>query len=90
MNIPTETASLLITLIAGLALGLIAGGGSVLLLVGRVKNDPALLAAIEGLAKSLPAEYIDVLKQISPALKDGAAIIDEVTDGVDVLSKSTK
>ena len=87
MNVSPETASLLIPLISGLALGLIAGGGSVLLLVGRVKNDPALLAAIEGLAKSLPAEYIDVLKQISPALKDASAIIDEVTDGVPVSSK---
>lgn len=87
MNVSPETASLLITLISGLALGLIAGGGSVLLLVGRVKNDPALLAAIEGLAKSLPAEYIDVLKQISPALKDASAIIDEVTDGVPISSK---
>lgn len=87
MNVSPETASLLITLSSGLALGLIAGGGSVLLLVGRVKNDPALLAAIEGLAKSLPAEYIDVLKQISPALKDASAIIDEVTDNVPVTSK---
>lgn len=87
MNVSPETASLLITLISGLALGLIAGGGSVLLLVGRVKNDPALLAAIEGLAKSLPAEYIEVLKQLSPALKDTAAIIDEVTDSIPVSSK---
>jgi len=87
MNVSPETASLLITLISGLALGLIAGGGSVLLLVGRVKNDPALLAAIEGLAKSLPPEYIEVLKQISPALKDASAIIDEVTDNVPVTSK---
>lgn len=87
MNVSPETATALITLISGLALGLIAGGGSVLLLVGRVKNDPALLAAIEGLAKSAPPELIEVLKQLSPALKDTSAIIDEITDGVPVLTK---
>lgn len=90
MNVSPETASALITLISGLALGLIAGGGSVLLLVGRVKNDPALLAAIEGLAKSAPPEIIEVLKQLSPALKDASSIIDEVVDGVPVLDKSSK
>ena len=75
-----ELAPHLITLIAGLALGLIAGGGSVLLLIGKVKNDPALLTAIEGLAKAWPPEVVDVLKQVSPALKDAAVIIDEITD----------
>jgi hypothetical protein len=87
MQVSPETATALITLISGLALGLIAGGGSVLLLVGRVKNDPALLAAIEGLAKSAPPEVIALLKEISPALKDTADIIDEVTDGVPALDK---
>lgn len=87
MQLSPETATSLITLISGIALGLVAGGGSVLLLVGRVKNDPALLTAIEALAKSWPATTIDVLKQISPALKDVATVIDEVTDGVPVASK---
>ena len=87
MQLSPETATSLITLISGIALGLVAGGGSVLLLVGRVKNDPALLTAIEALAKSWPATTIDVLKQISPALKDTAAILDELTDGVPVASK---
>ena len=87
MNVSPETATSLITLISGLALGLIAGGGSVLLLVNRLKNDKALLTAIEGLEKSWPKEVVDVLKQLSPALKDTADIIDEVTDDVPVISK---
>ena len=89
MNISPETGTALISLISGLALGLIAGGGSVLLLVGRVKNDPALLSAIEALEKSWPASTVDILKKIAPALRDGASIIDEVTDDVPVLSKTT-
>ena len=82
-----EVATALITLLSGLAIGLVAGGGSVLLLIGRVKNDPALLAAIEGLATQWPPEVKDVLLKLSPALKDGAAIIDEVLDDVPAGSK---
>lgn len=82
-----STASNLIILISGLALGIITGGASVLALVSRVKNDPALLAAIEGLERSWPKEVVDVLKQVSPSLRDTADIIDEITDGVPVSTK---
>lgn len=82
-----ETATALLTLVSGLAIGLIAGGGSVLLLIGKVKNDPALLAAIEGLTVSASPEVIAALKQLVPVLRDGASIIEEATDGVPVGTK---
>lgn len=82
-----QTATNIITLVTGLAIGLIAGGGSVLALVSRVKSDTALLAAIEGLANSASPQVIEALRKIVPGLRDAADVIDEATDGVPVKDK---
>ncbi len=88
MNVSPESASLLITLITGIALGMVAGGGSVLFVVHKLRNDAAMMAALEKLADSWPAETKDVLKQFVPGLRDAADVLEEITDGVPVESKT--
>lgn len=65
----------LITLIAGIGVGLIAGGGSVLFVVDRLRNDKVTIAAVEALAKSFPPEIREMLNHL-------AEFTYEVTDDI--------
>lgn len=78
-NTGTNAADL-ITLIAGIGLGMIAGGGSVLVVVSRMRHDVVLLTAMERLAASWPAETKELLNNL-------AWVMGEVTDGVPVTAK---
>lgn len=75
-----SNAADLITLIAGIGLGMIAGGGSVLVVVSRMRHDVVLLTAMERLAASWPAETKELLNNL-------AGVLTEVTDGVPVAEK---
>lgn len=72
--VASETAIDLITLIAGIGVGLIAGGGSVLFTVDRLRNDPAAIKAVEALAQSFPPETLKLFNHL-------AGFLFEVTDG---------
>ena len=71
----------LITLIAGIGVGLIAGGGSVLFVVDRLRKDPATITAVEALAKSFPPETRELLNHL-------AGFLYEVTDDKAYVDKS--
>lgn len=75
-----SNAADLITLIAGIGLGMIAGGGSVLVVVSRMRHDVVLLTAMERLAASWPAETKELLGNL-------AWVVGEVTDDVPVTQK---
>lgn len=75
-----SNAADLITLIAGIGLGMVAGGGSVLVVVSRMRHDVVLLTAMERLAAAWPAETKDLLNGL-------AGILTELTDGVPVAEK---
>ena len=79
LGMQTNAADL-ITLIAGIGLGMIAGGGSVLVVVSRMRHDVVLLTAMERLAASWPAETKELLNNL-------AWVMGEVTDGVPVTAK---
>jgi len=85
------TAVNLITLITGIAIGVVTAGAGILgtlaFVVSKIRNDRPLLAAIEGLIVSRPPEQIEKLREAGGVLRDTAEIIDEVTDGVPVMSK---
>jgi len=69
-----------ITLIAGIGLGMIAGGGSVLVVVSRMRHDVVLLTAMERLAASWPVETRALLTNL-------AFVMGEVTDNVPAAEK---
>lgn len=71
----------LITLIAGIGVGVVAGGGSVLFVVDRLRNDPASVRAVEELAKSFPPETRELLNHL-------AGFLYEVTDDTPFADKS--
>ena len=76
----TEVAINLITLIAGIGMGVVAGGGSVLVVVSRLRNDVVLLTAMERLASSWPPGTRELLNNL-------AGVLNEVTDDVPVMQK---
>lgn len=76
----TEVAINLITLIAGIGVGVVAGGGSVLVVVSRLRNDVVLLTAMERLASSWPPGTRELLNNL-------AGVLNEVTDDVPVMQK---
>lgn len=76
----TETAINLITLIAGIGMGVVAGGGSVLVVVGRLRNDIVMLTAMERLAASWPPGTRELLNNL-------AGVINEVTDDIPAAQK---
>lgn len=75
-----SNAADLITLIAGIGLGMVAGGGSVLVVVSRMRHDVVLLTAMERLAAAWPAETKDLLNNL-------AGVLTEITDAVPVAEK---
>jgi hypothetical protein len=75
-----SNAADLITLIAGIGLGMVAGGGSVLVVVSRMRHDVVLLTAMERLAASWPAETKELLNNL-------ASVLTEMTDNVPAVEK---
>ena len=76
------TAINLITLIAGIGVGVVAGGGSVLFVVDRLRNDPTAIAAVEYLGQSFPPETRELLNHL-------AGFLYEATDDVPYKDKPT-
>lgn len=77
-----STAINLITLIAGIGVGVVAGGGSVLFVVDRLRKDPTAIAAVEYLGQSFPPETRELLNHL-------AGFLYEATDDVPYKDKPT-
>lgn len=81
----------LITLISGIGIGVVTGGGGVLLtvlfVVNKVRNDKALLTAIEGLTNSIPVDKRQLGGKIGQGLQELGEIVEEVFDDVPVTQK---
>lgn len=70
-----STAINLITLIAGIGVGVVAGGGSVLFVVNKIRNDTVIVTALEQLGASFPPETRELLNNL-------AGLMYEITDGI--------
>lgn len=84
-DVPAEsnaTAINLITLIAGIGVGVVAGGGSVLFVVDRLRHDPTAIAAVEYLGQSFPPETRELLNHL-------AGFLYEATDDIPFKDKPT-
>lgn len=72
----------------------LAGIGTALLMLPRllssVRNDKTMLALIEGLANSIPADRRLQLGTVGDGLIDAGAILKEVTDNTPVMTKELK
>lgn len=75
----------LFTAAAGGGLIGIAGFG---VLATRIRNDAATMSAIEGLAKSVPADVVKVILDTAKSAQAIAGVLEEAFDGVPVSSKS--
>lgn len=75
----TPEATNVVVAVLGAIVGAILGGGSVLVVIGRilakVKSDPITLDYIEKLYQSIP---IDAMREL---LRNAAVVADKVTDG---------
>lgn len=74
--------------IAGVTATATAGWLALPRLLSQVRNDRAMLALIEGLTNSAPKDLVDKAITVGKAAGDLSAILEEVTDGVPVSSKS--
>lgn len=78
-DVATETngsaAINLITLIAGIGVGVVTGGGSVLFVVNKFRNDKAIVTALEQLGASFPPQTRELLNNL-------AGLMYEITDDV--------
>ena len=76
----TPEATNVVVAVLGAIVGAILGGGSVLVVIGRilakVKSDPITLDYIEKLYQSIS---IDAMREL---LRNAAVVADKVTDGV--------
>lgn len=77
----------LFTAAAGGGLIGIAGFG---VLATRIRNDTATMSAIEGLAKSVPADVVKVILDTTKSTQAIAGVIEEAFDGIPVASKSAQ
>ena len=71
----------LILIFSSLFAGMIGGGGTVLLVVGRFKNEPAMLTLIEGAINSWPPETRELLFRFGTGMRDAGEVVGKVTDG---------
>lgn len=70
----------LIEFLAGAALGAVGTLTAVFGIVGRFKNDTALLNAIEGLTRSIPADTLDKLTDLGRTIRDAGEVLEKITD----------
>lgn len=75
----------LFTAAAGGGLIGIAGFG---VLATRIRNDAATMSAIEGLAKSVPADVVKVILDTAKSAQAIAGVVEEAFDGVPATSKT--
>ena len=71
----------LLLIIVGTVTGGFVGIGAILIILRSIRNDEALLDAIEGLVVSAPPEVVETLQHLSEALVTSGEIIDMVSDG---------
>ncbi len=77
---PEQSVLLNIITVAGSMLaGVVLGGGSVLAILPRLKNDAALITAINGLYRSAPVNVQTDVKTAVAILDDLAGIGDKIT-----------
>lgn len=90
-SVPTWFAA--IAGIAGIVVGAIAGGGSVLVVLGRIannlKNDAATLSALEKLAASVPPETTAMILEVLKAGQSISEVAYEILDDVPAAEKVT-
>lgn len=85
-DVVRDTGAALTELIAAFLGGAIVSGASVLVtlksLVKTVDQNPVLMAAIERLYLSLPADTRAPLREGVTTLKEGVDLVDRLTDGI--------
>ena len=69
-----------ILMAASALIGVLVGGGGVLTVLSRARNDEALLTALEGLAKSVPPELAARLLEVIENISVGLEVAEEVLD----------
>ena len=77
-------AELLLIIVTAVA----ATGGGILVILPRLKNDPAFVSAIEKLGESVPKETAVALVELAKAVQTSATIVEEAFDGIPAESKS--
>jgi len=69
-----------ILMAASALIGVLVGGGGVLAVLSRARNDEALLTALEGLAKSVPPELAARLLEVIENISVGLEVAEEILD----------
>ena len=77
-------AELLLIVVTAVA----ATGGGILVILPRLKNDPAFMAAVEKLGESVPADTAALLVELAKAVQTTGAIVEEALDGIPAESKT--
>lgn len=80
MNIPPELVVVLSIIGVGLVAA-VAAGGTIVVMLRRVENDPKTLDATEKLFLSFPPETLDIIKRVADTLDVALEIVKKVTDG---------
>lgn len=83
LNIWTLVSGVIMLLLSGAFVG-VAGFAA---LARTVRNDPALIAAIEGLTNSVPVERRALVNQFGEGLIETGKLVVEATDGIPADSK---
>lgn len=82
----------LLGLVVGILFGVVIGGAGILtalvLLLRSIMNSPSLVATIEGLVNSVPADKIKIANQAGKHLAEVGEAVQEFTDGVPKASKT--
>jgi len=76
-----------ILMAASALIGVLVGGGGVLAVLSRARNDEALLTALEGLAKSVPPELAARLLEVIENISVGLEVAEEVLDDIPFADK---
>jgi len=76
-----------ILMAASALIGVLVGGGGVLAVLSRARNDEALLTALEGLAKSVPPDVAKRILEIIENISVGLEVAEEVLDDIPFVDK---
>jgi len=76
-----------ILMAASALIGVLVGGGGVLAVLSRARNDEALLTALEGLAKSVPPDVAKRILEIIENISVGLEVAEEVLDDIPFADK---
>jgi hypothetical protein len=83
LNVWTVVSGVVMLLLSGAFIG-VAGFAA---LARTIRNDPALIKAIEGLTVSVPADRLKVVNQFGQGLEEVGRLVVEATDEIPADSK---